>query len=181
MAQFKWPLLICLVGLVLIIGGLISSGNLNKPKTQVKGSSYVPKLVKIDLKGAVVHPGVYAVGLDSRVEDVIKLSGGFLASASASFVTKSLNLSAKVVDGEKIYIPFEGEIGAGSSSGLTNSNRIGLNSASQKELEDLPSVGPATALKIIAGRPFQEPSELISKKILSRSSYGKLKDLVDLH
>jgi DNA uptake protein ComE-like DNA-binding protein len=38
--------------------------------------------------------------------------------------------------------------------------RVDLNVATEKELEDLPGVGPATAKKIIAGRPYGSVAEL---------------------
>lgn len=39
-------------------------------------------------------------------------------------------------------------------------SKVDINSASEKELDTLPGVGPATAKKIIAGRPYSSVSEL---------------------
>lgn len=51
-------------------------------------------------------------------------------------------------------------------------SRVDLNTATEKELEQLPGVGPATAKKIIAGRPYASVSELsragVSKRQLER-------------
>jgi competence protein ComEA len=54
---------------------------------------------------------------------------------------------------------------------------VDLNSASEKELEALPGVGPATSKKIIANRPYKSVDEL-SKAGLSTKAIGTLKPLV---
>lgn len=54
---------------------------------------------------------------------------------------------------------------------------VDLNSASDKELEAIKGVGPATAKKIIAGRPYKSVDEL-SKAGLSAKQVEALKPLV---
>lgn len=54
---------------------------------------------------------------------------------------------------------------------------IDLNSASEKELEALPGVGPATSKKIVLNRPYKSPDEL-SKAGLSAKAIETLKPLV---
>lgn len=66
--------------------------------------------LKVDLSGAVKKPGVYSVGPDSRVIDLLALGGGFVSEASSLWVSKNLNLSQSLADGEKLYIPFEWDI-----------------------------------------------------------------------
>jgi competence protein ComEA len=53
---------------------------------------------------------------------------------------------------------------------------VDLNAASQEELTGLPGVGPHEAKRIIAGRPYKDKHELVSKKIMSAGAYEKLKD-----
>jgi competence protein ComEA len=55
---------------------------------------------------------------------------------------------------------------------------IDLNSATEQELEGLPGVGKPLAKKIVDGRPFKAPGDLVSKKILSQGAYDKIKHLV---
>ena len=47
-------------------------------KTKEEEEPVVSKTYKVDIKGAVVNPGVYEMEGESRVEDVIVKSGGLL-------------------------------------------------------------------------------------------------------
>ena len=42
--------------------------------------------VKVDIKGAIVKPGVYEVNSDYRVIDVIKLAGGLKNNANTNYI-----------------------------------------------------------------------------------------------
>ena len=68
--------------------------------------------------------------------------------------------AAKKADAEKVV------------SGL-----VDINSASQKDLEAVKGIGPATAKKIIAGRPYKSVDEL-SKAGLSAKTIEKIKPFV---
>jgi competence protein ComEA len=57
------------------------------------------------------------------------------------------------------------------------SSPVNLNTATEKELEDLPGVGPATAKKIIAGRPYSSVDGL-AKAGVSKSTIGKISSMV---
>ncbi len=61
---------------------------------------------------------------------------------------------------------------AGSAAGP-----VDLNSASQKDLEALPEVGPATAKKIIAGRPYSSVGDL-GRAGVSAATISKISPLV---
>lgn len=58
---------------------------------------------------------------------------------------------------------------------------LDINSASKDDLEKLPGIGPATSQKIIAGRPYRAKNELMSKKIVSKSEYDKIKEQIIAH
>ena len=62
-------------------------------------------------------------------------------------------------------------------AGQTTTAKVDLNTASEKELVDLPGVGPATAKKIIAGRPYSSVDDL-SKAGVSASTVKKITPLV---
>ena len=185
--NFKIPLALSLIGVVLIIGGMVSSGltsSASKAKEFPKESLVAfASQISVDVSGAVVKPGVYHLTNESRVEDAIKAAGWFSDKANGEYISKYLNLAQKLSDGMKIYIPPQGETGvpsgvvAGVSAG-SNSGPININSASQSELEALPGIGPVTAAKIISGRPFQKVEDLLSRKTVSKSVFEKIKGLV---
>ena len=55
---------------------------------------------------------------------------------------------------------------------------LDLNSASEDDLTGLPGIGKHEAKRIMAGRPYHDKHELVSKKIMSAAAYEKLKDEV---
>jgi competence protein ComEA len=60
----------------------------------------------------------------------------------------------------------------------TTKARIDLNRARADELKALPGIGDAEARKIVDGRPYQNPEQLVSKGVLSDAAYRRVKDLV---
>ncbi|HXL22235.1 MAG TPA: helix-hairpin-helix domain-containing protein [Candidatus Dormibacteraeota bacterium] len=53
---------------------------------------------------------------------------------------------------------------------------LDLNTASADDLASLPGIGRGDAKRIIAGRPYRERHELVSKKILTEAEYAKLRE-----
>lgn len=64
-----------------------------------------PEEIIVDVKGAVVTPGVYTVEPNNRVNDAIERAGGFIEEADQNAV----NLAKVVEDQMVIYIPKVGE------------------------------------------------------------------------
>ncbi len=191
--KFKLPILLSILGIVLIIGGIFASG-LNKKDTSARSGQDFPKeslvqgqkMISVDVSGAVKNPGVYQLKEGARIEDSIKVSGGFSENVNSRYVSKNLNMAQKLVDGSKVYVPFEGESQGGSlgnQGGVVAGvqSAININTASQSELESLPGIGPVTATKIISGRPYQTIEELLSKKAVSNSVFGKIKDQIVIY
>ncbi len=63
----------------------------------------------VDVSGAVNNPGIYEVKNGDRVGDAVAKAGGASNDASAAWLSRNLNLSQKIEDSSKIYIPFEWE------------------------------------------------------------------------
>lgn len=182
--KFKIPIALSLVGIVLIIGGLVLSGSKPAKKDFPKESLVqADKMLSVDVSGAVQKPGVYQLKEGSRIEDVISLAGGFNASANKEYISKYLNLAQKISDGSKVYVPAEGETAISGNGGSVAGvqSKVNINQASESELEALPGVGSATAAKIISGRPYQSTDELLSKKVVGKSVFDKIKDSVSVY
>lgn len=56
--------------------------------------------------------------------------------------------------------------------------RVDLNTASEKELTELPGITDRDARRIVRGRPYGDTHDLVSKGILSESSYLKIRDQI---
>jgi len=175
---------------VLVLGGLIMmlvGGMQFFSKPTDSGIEFVPvknddeaKRIFVDISGAVKNPGVFEFSSGSRISDAIGKAGGLTDDANVEYIGRNVNQAQVLSDGMKLYLPFDGEevdsvLGSNSdeANGLVN-----LNSASQNMLEDLPRVGPVTAEKIIAGRPYDEVDDLLIRKIVGASTFEQIKDLV---
>ena len=108
--------------------------------------------VVVHVAGAVSSPGVYTLPADSRVDDAVRAAG-----ATADADLSQLNLAQKLADGQKITVPVAGAAPADGSSAATtadsdNGGLININTATQEELESLPSIGEVRAQAIITYR-----------------------------
>jgi DNA uptake protein ComE-like DNA-binding protein len=55
---------------------------------------------------------------------------------------------------------------------------LDLNSASKDQLMSLPGISAAEADRVIAGRPYGEPDELVTRHIVAKAEYEKIADRV---
>lgn len=189
---YKIPLLFFLIGLILLGGGLIYllMDRQKDPEITIKHldkeSANIAKniLFKVDVSGAVNKPGVVELPSNSRVQEALIHAGGFAPNADANWITKNLNLAAKLIDGQKIYVPFANELtNTPNTPNISNNSNISINinDASAKTLEDLPGVGAVTAEKIISGRPYESIEQLLEKKTVGKSVFEKIKDKITVY
>jgi competence protein ComEA len=94
------------------------------------------------------------------------------SSKSSSSASAGTSSSEKSSSSKSKKTSSESSGAAASSSGPVN-----INTASAKELEDLPGVGKATAEKIIKGRPYSSVDDL-AKAGVSKSTISKIGSLV---
>jgi Helix-hairpin-helix motif len=58
---------------------------------------------------------------------------------------------------------------------------LNLNAATKEELMTLPGMTTAEADKVIAGRPYEDAGELVTRGILPKNHYDKIADRVTVH
>ena len=110
-----------------------------------------PKLMVVDVAGAVRHAGLVRLASGARVADAIARAGGLTRRADRDGV----NLAAPVSDGQQVVVPSRGAGGgapAAASSGTAPVGPISLSAATAEQLDTLPGVGPVTAQKIVQYR-----------------------------
>lgn len=178
--QFTTPVLLA-IGLVLITLALFLNYFISKQSVSVEKSrdTIVKKIIKVDIEGAVERPGVYEVTNDSRIQDVLITAGGMTAKANRKYISENINLSQRVYDGQKIFIPETNPLRLDRIE-ASLSNLISINTATEQELDILPGIGLVTARKIISGRPYQNISELVEKHLINQTTFNKIKDKISL-
>ena len=206
--QYRYPITVFLLGLILVGFGVIyfkvgrdnKSSNIEVLEEATEAQDQGLELV-VEISGAVEKPGVYKLSGGSRVEDLLIAAGGISADADREWVEKMINRAAKITDGQKILIPSKSELAPNQDyqsevSGAKNNgdvklyqgvrgsgyeNLVNINTSSQKELEELPGIGPVYAQSMIEHRPYSSVEELLSKDALKKSVYEKIKDLVTVY
>ena len=206
-AKLKWWLVgLFAIGIIGIVIGLIwlnlrprrpimqeessiSSSRLAEPSSSQQSSK--PDKIYVDLKGAVKHPGVYALDQGSRVFDLLEMAGGLTEDEAE----RALNQAQLLVDQQSLYVPTMEEWEAeshvpqanvvGSQDPLVsspNSGKVNINQADLAQLETLPGIGAKKAQAIIdyrtANGSFHSLEDLGKVKGIGPKMLEKLKDLV---
>jgi competence protein ComEA len=133
-----------------------SAGSLSPnvtPNSATAAPTSAAVMLVIDVAGKVRHPGLYRLSIGSRINDAVHAAGGPLPGVDLT----TLNLAAKLTDGQQIAVgmpgaaPAPGGPGAGQGTAAVTAP-VDLNSATLDQLETLPGVGPVLAQHIIDWR-----------------------------
>ncbi len=166
------------------------------PKTDVSTeTSTSSDEVVVDIKGAVVNPGIYRVQESAIVHDIIVLAGGLTEDAD----TSNLNLSKKVTDEMVITVYTHEEVeklekqdaivetDKDSSKTDDKSEQTGLvslNTATLEELMSLPGIGESKAKSIIQYREncgrFTKKEDLLNISGIGEKVYAELEAYITI-
>lgn len=185
---------------------LAGSSLLQSAQGAVISKSAQAKTVRVQVSGAVLEPGIYDLPASCRVEEAISAAGGLTENADSERV----NLVRKVRDGMQIRVPVkkagrtsrtqrksaQAKSGLGESaskkygsakagSGRNNSmmQNVRINSASARELQQLPGIGPALAQRIVDIRSrgrFASVEDLLRVPGIGKAKLAKLRDYVEV-
>lgn len=155
--------------------------NKNKNDNNLSTSSKENSTIYVDVKGAVKLPDVYKMKKNDRVKDVLKK-----AKVSENADITKINLSEKLTDQKMIYIPNKNETKLNAT--LTNQSnldtsesiKVNLNTANERELLNIPGIGPTKVKEIIKYRKekgqFNKVEDLKQVRGIGGKTFEKLKD-----
>jgi competence protein ComEA len=69
-------------------------------------------------------------------------------------------------------------VASGIREGWSRDKPLDLNSATKDQLTELPGITVADADRIVAGRPYRDPKELLDRRILPKAKYDPISDRI---
>lgn len=197
---------------VLVLLGVLASLYERNPQPLAMGTKLVQedyseiaeskKIIQVYVSGEVNSPGVYEFTEGARSSDAIRRAGGFTEYADRNKV----NLAKKLKDGTQVNVPIKkgtGIIKRNEEFGKRNeqhkslvrekpknsatvdktSAKVNLNTATQKELETLPGIGPFVAQKILdyrAKQRFNSIEDIKKVKGIGKGKYERLRPRLEV-
>ena len=178
-------LLVALAGVVAVASLVLVAVNRPEPPTgefsvsaDRTANEVIDQFLYVHVVGEVASPGMYQLPIGARLVDAVFAAGGLTEDADNA----SVNLARELTDGEQIIVFSISQ--EGQSPGTNSSGLISLNRAGDKELEELPGIGPALAGRIIAWREanggFKSVQDLLKVSGIGESLLSGVIDLVTL-
>jgi competence protein ComEA len=69
-------------------------------------------------------------------------------------------------------------VAEGIREGWSRDKPLDLNAATKEQLVTLPGITSAEAERVIAGRPYKKPEDMVTRRIMSKTEYDKIADRV---
>ncbi len=190
-----FPVLIVVIALSIYLKKIDTDKNTIEEVVGEEAPKVMPAAtLTVEISGGVKVPGIYKfTHNDARVYELISHAGGFVGDTDIEWVQLKFNLARKIVDGEKIYIPYLWQKETvlediannapkapveQTAQNVISDSKLDLNTASMEELDSLPGVGTVYAQKIISARPYSTVEDLVSSKAVTAKIYDQIKDLV---
>lgn len=155
-------------------------------------TTMMPQNCYVDIKGEVLHPGVYEFSCESRMQEVIKKAGGFTEEADET----KINLAQKITDQMQLIVPnvhskqeggvTEGNSEKGNMSNTTPSNSkqgtVNINTATLEELQTIKGIGKKKAEAILQYRKehgaFRTKEDLLQVKGIGKKALEAIENQV---
>lgn len=148
-----------------------------------------PKVIVVDVKGAVLRPNVYSLQEGQRLIDAITAAGGYTADADS----RLLNHAQRLTDEAVIYVPligeeipvFESVISENGNPNEPASVLVNINTADETELMTLTGIGPAKAEAIVKYRTeqgvFQSVEDLMKVSGIGQKTFEVLSESITVN
>lgn len=157
--------------------GGVSAGTIGSIESSNSEKAAGSEGIIVYVCGAVRVPGVYELSTGERVSSAVELAGGLKQDAAS----ESINLAARLSDGERIYIPYIGEDITPEQDETLGSGKIDINSAGKDELMTLAGIGSAKADAIIKYRdssPFTSIEDIMKVPGIKEGAFEKIKEQI---
>ena len=175
--RYRW-LVVALLAAPLLVGiGVLLHDRLSGPQPLEIRSDPIPIAdLRVYVAGAVRNPGVYPLPDGDRGIDALEAAGGPTADADLAAV----NLARRAHDEDSVVIPRLG--GSAVVSGVSRGPLLDINTASEADLMDLPSIGEVRAASIVESRttdgPFAAVEELVERELIPQSVFEDILPLI---
>jgi len=108
-----------------------------------------------------------------RTFAIVSLCGGFMACTTNQNPQELKEKTARATAELKVNAK---AVAAGVREGWSRDKPLDLNTATREQLTALPGITDVEADKVIAGRPYDDPGELVTRRIIPKSKYDKIAD-----
>lgn len=205
------------IAIIFIVTAMIITSVFYQPITKVSADSKEVKEepkealtdIYVEVKGAVISPGVYKIKSDKRLFDVITLAGGLSEDANTDYINQTRILQdqtlivimtnseiEEAINKQELIQRKASEVSQATeekevigydscyTNNVSSSSAVSINTANQEQLMTLSGIGEAKANDIISYREanggFKNIEELKNVNGIGEATFNKIKDSITL-